>query len=1845
MGGFEWEELAMLDNVMTKNNFFIRLITILIIECFIVSNIAPDYDIRSLFGSQKEAALRQARLFPNQEAPDASPFMEYKGRALHRDSPSGVPRFHSLLLPFNGIAFNPLNNPQAIANTFTQDNDYKGNSYLAPPLETGNFGKLKVKRMTVKTRAGTLPATDGQSPAAPQAKVTPPPKLPIDQIDLFSANLLHFVNSDFTTLIEQTKDTSAKAALEQTQQEVITNLQDIFRKVREETIDPSIDLKLSDNESSVTQKPMSRRTVRVGVLGGTFNPLHCGHIAFAFYSMNILNLDAVIIAPPGDFGGYKVSKLGKAHRHEIAKRALEPFAPLLRYSSYGLENDEIGPVSMALQFYRLNPDKEIKLFYLAGSDTLSSSARNLERGITEFNVGWDDFNRIELVVRGRKDFPIGQSNPGYQRLEERADSTLGVIRGLTHDFLIHELPPEVQGMSSTVVRKDPHRYPFVPFRGLKYIYDHQLYPPAPVQAEEEQMPSPGPADIPAVLHQRLFSLSHVAVLSERDDLIREATQATPEPTRVNVSCIIDKGFTRTIAIPAALHSEDKLQIFRHITALAFNLALFGGTRFLLISVEDNPALEREIVQAIQEEFDGRYQRHIRENVNFGESVRVIPASTDEGEDTLGQIRFKTLRAPHMFDQRRQGLFLGVDIGSTFIKVFAIKDGQPIYEQQGIPSCAEEGGAVFVETVKQVIKNAISAIGEEPSRVVVVIPGIVVNNVNLNFGNLERNWTDEDRAVARTLHSELTKAWGSRFEISIHNDMKGAATAISIEEPNLKKAYILWLGTGVGGAVLLNGQLMQEPTQFGMLKVAMTNDSGGQIGRVDHVQPYASAEAICTTAARLDFPEPVGLPELAHTAMIGLTKRTKGETLTKNEAIALRVMERAAEFLGENIIEAHKITHFDTTILGGGLAQSESGALLRQFIQDYLRRRAPNFLIDVRLTNLDPEMANAIGAAYLANIEDEEQNMKVTEVALETRIQQIDQQALALAQEAKRTGLADIVVMIPTHRAEPTALHVIQEVIQGLIQHYHKRQAIILITGEEERATDFHEQFKVAKTYQTKNIRVIGLLKQPQHQGKGWSLRTGMRFAQEVFTHTLGQRCVFLAIDSDIQNITADWIPQFIKPLMTQGHDLAFSSYSARDYMEDDRALKDHFTTPFLSALIGKEVYEAEGEYAIADGPIIQLLLEDHAIWEYMYPEFFFIPYAKALGKSIVGINFPEKLHHWQRYPLGRFAEYVRAYFDQALTQPFLTIDSTFAPLTSHVLPDVPSNVYVNIDPRRYLEDYQKGFRSHEAVYQNLTQQAIIPAAIYKQLKELANPQVDIQLLQRQLFTAPMWARTVFAFLEAYAETSYGQRPYLLQALTPLLVLRIASFALEINGKNFVDVRRALDIQTQLFVKERDEFLCRRHQKWLKRIRVKWTPPKPLQAISLISGTSSTRVVDQPARVPIEVPKDKASLQMVVTGATGQIGRSLVEHLLANGHQVQALVRPESPRRKRLSLDSPGLAIMEGDLLSLKTVKQLAQQQGTLYLLGAITDIPSKTPEAEARLIVVDGFVPGLIAYLRNVAGLEKQLRIVFGSSQVVFWIGPQRTGELDENTAIELAERAPEVADWIDKVITRFKAQLPQMLECENLTETLVPIVQEMLKEEHCKGEASIFQRYYPQVYPYKLAKWIGERLVSECNNVVIIRMTTSYGPGHDAESHVIPALIKAILRGEMGSYPTIIRDFTYIYDTVEILRNIATIPEIQRGINDVIHIASGKNVSPEEVKALVEQLMPGARGKISLVEAPLSLKPPHFNTQRAQELLGRPFTPFKQGLAKHIQWLRHTFIASKEKLYGLIDPEINRGL
>ena len=77
------------------------------------------------------------------------------------------------------------------------------------------------------------------------------------------------------------------------------------------------------------------------------------------------------------------------------------------------------------------------------------------------------------------------------------------------------------------------------------------------------------------------------------------------------------------------------------------------------------------------------------------------------------------------------------------------------------------------------------------------------------------------------------------------------------------------------------------------------------------------------------------------------------------------------------------------------------------------------------------------------------------------------------------------------------------------------------------------------------------------------------------------------------------------------------------------------------------------------------------------------------------------------------------------------------------------------------------------------------------------------------------------------------------------------------------------------------------------------------------------------------------MKILVTGATGFIGGHLVESLLAQGHQVRALVSPRRNLETVNSLKNIGVEVFRGDLTRPESLVGVGEQVEVLFHLGAI----------------------------------------------------------------------------------------------------------------------------------------------------------------------------------------------------------------------------------------------------------------------------------------------------------------------
>ncbi len=204
---------------------------------------------------------------------------------------------------------------------------------------------------------------------------------------------------------------------------------------------------------------MSRETThnRIGVLGGTFDPIHIGHLILAVEARHQLQLDRVYLAPAGDPPHKQNNPISRVH-HRLAMCRLA-VADDSGIDISLIDAERPGPhyTSDMLRLLRARVDTEAQLFFLMGLDSL----RDLP---TWHEPVWLVRN-CRLVALQRHDVEID-----WPALEAQ-------IPGVRERVVILDMP-EVDIASSALRERvrsgQPIRYQ-VPHAVEHYIREHGLY--------------------------------------------------------------------------------------------------------------------------------------------------------------------------------------------------------------------------------------------------------------------------------------------------------------------------------------------------------------------------------------------------------------------------------------------------------------------------------------------------------------------------------------------------------------------------------------------------------------------------------------------------------------------------------------------------------------------------------------------------------------------------------------------------------------------------------------------------------------------------------------------------------------------------------------------------------------------------------------------------------------------------------------------------------------------------------------------------------------------------------------------------------------------------------------------------------------------------------------------------------------------------------------------------------------------------------------------------------------------------------------------------------------------------
>lgn len=199
--------------------------------------------------------------------------------------------------------------------------------------------------------------------------------------------------------------------------------------------------------------------MKIGIMGGTFDPIHIGHLLLGEFAYENFALDEIWFMPNGN-PPHKIAdhtQEAMHHRIEMVKLAVQD-VPYFSVSLYEAETEEHSYTYSTLrEFKRRYPDNDF--YFILGADSLFSIEewRNFEEIFP--------FCTILAAMRDDKDAQSMQLQIDY--LRERYNARIELLRA-----------PLVEISSTTIRRRaslgQSVRY-MVPDAVADYIKEHQLY--------------------------------------------------------------------------------------------------------------------------------------------------------------------------------------------------------------------------------------------------------------------------------------------------------------------------------------------------------------------------------------------------------------------------------------------------------------------------------------------------------------------------------------------------------------------------------------------------------------------------------------------------------------------------------------------------------------------------------------------------------------------------------------------------------------------------------------------------------------------------------------------------------------------------------------------------------------------------------------------------------------------------------------------------------------------------------------------------------------------------------------------------------------------------------------------------------------------------------------------------------------------------------------------------------------------------------------------------------------------------------------------------------------------------
>ena len=274
---------------------------------------------------------------------------------------------------------------------------------------------------------------------------------------------------------------------------------------------------------------------------------------------------------------------------------------------------------------------------------------------------------------------------------------------------------------------------------------------------------------------------------------------------------------------------------------------------------------------------------------------------------------------------------GVDVGGTSVKIGLFDVEGNILEKWEIPTRTAHNGEAILPDIAQALAEKQEERGIDKLEVVGVgvgapgpidKDGMVYEAVNLGWGVFSLKETLEELCG-------LPVRAGNDANVAALGEMwKGGGQGY-------RNLVLVTLGTGVGGGIIINGEILNGATgdggEIGHIHIEDNEETPCNCGNLGCLEQYASATGVVRLANRV-------LRETTEDSVLRqgeISAKAVFDAVKDGDAVAVKIAESFGEYLGKGLAAIAGVVNPEAFVIGGGV--SKAGGILFQFIEENYKK--------------------------------------------------------------------------------------------------------------------------------------------------------------------------------------------------------------------------------------------------------------------------------------------------------------------------------------------------------------------------------------------------------------------------------------------------------------------------------------------------------------------------------------------------------------------------------------------------------------------------------------------------------------------------------------------------------------------------------------------------------------------------------------------------------------------------------------------------------------------------------------------------------------------------------------------